>query len=123
MRQRVYAAAIAIGALQLRASPAIATPAALSATISTWLRFTQPANTSSRNWNGATDIFGDLYRAEIPIRPAPRGSGKRQSMILPGGFTRCCAGTEWGPKNLVLTALSRLPTLRDLPPAIAHVYT
>ena len=36
------------------------------------------------------------YRAEIPVRPAPRGSGKGQSTIVPDGFTRSCAGTRAG---------------------------
>ena len=54
---------------------------------------------------------GDLGRTLRQWLPAIRRVETRSF-----GFAR-------GPKKLVLAVLSRLPTLRDLPPAIAHVYT
>jgi hypothetical protein len=35
----------------------------------------------------------------------------------------CSYGFARGPKKLLLTVLSRIPKLDDIPPAIARVYT
>jgi hypothetical protein len=34
----------------------------------------------------ARPTYSAIYRAEIPVRPAPRGIGKPQVMTVPDGF-------------------------------------
>jgi hypothetical protein len=43
---------------------------ARSSMTSSWRRFTQAANTRSKNWSGATDIVGDSTARRLEL-PAP----------------------------------------------------
>jgi hypothetical protein len=47
--------------------------------ISRWWRFTQPANTRSKNWSGATDTSSDLSAWEVPVRPTLRTNANHKS--------------------------------------------
>ena len=45
---------------------------------------------------------------------------RRDALLVDPAAVRIC---DRGPKKVVLAVLSRLLMLRDLPPAVAHVYT
>lgn len=49
---------------------------------SAWRRFTQPANTRSRNWSGATDIGADSTAREVRARPTHAGIREALDPVL-----------------------------------------
>jgi hypothetical protein len=51
-------------------------------------RFTQPANTSSKNRSGATDILGDPTLESSRVRAMRTRDRPAQGVISPGGLTR-----------------------------------
>jgi hypothetical protein len=98
--------------------------------ISRWWRFHQPANTKSKNWSGATDIYLRSYCAG---GPGPADYAAAQNAMLSDGSIRSCFGTGrgsryspgmlprcgHGPSNVPLLSSIREIAIADLGDAAA----